>query len=189
LSQSPQTAARRLENLEREGYIDRWKAKGKSWLIITNKGKETLFKEYLDYRAIFSDEHKKKIVLSGKVISGLGEGQYYTNLEGYRVQFEKKLDISPYPGTLNIRLDEKSFPLRNMLELGGIQIEGFKTKDRTFGGVRCYPAMIEGLRCGVVLPQRSHHGDDIIEVISPYCLRERLGLRDGSEVKVEVQLV
>jgi len=189
LSQSTQTAARKLEVLEREGYIERWKARGKSWLIITNKGKETLFKEYMDYKTIFSDKHKKKIVLSGRVVSGLGEGQYYTNLEGYRTQFKEKLGINPYPGTLNIKLDEKSLPLRSMFELGGIHIEGFKTEDRTFGEARCYPATIEGLRCGLVLPQRSHHGDDIIEVISPYYLREKLGLKDGSEVKVEVQLV
>ena len=46
----------------------------------------------------------KRVVLTGRVKSGLGEGRYYMSQKGYRAQFAKRLGIDPYPGTLNLRL-------------------------------------------------------------------------------------
>ncbi len=39
-----------------------------------------------------------------------------------------------------------------------------------------------------MLIERTHHGPDTIEVISPYKLRDRLSLRDGDEIEVLVTL-
>ncbi len=36
--------------------------------------------------------------------------------------------------------------------------------------------------------ERTHHGPDVIEVISPYKLRDRLGLKDGDDIEVLVTL-
>ncbi|MHC1624392.1 MAG: DUF120 domain-containing protein [Methermicoccaceae archaeon] len=187
IGQSPKTAARRLERLERQGLLQRWYTGARSWGILTKEGRDVLFREYMDYQAIFSG-NTAILVLTGEVVSGLGEGQYYTNLEGYRLQFVEKLGIDPFPGTLNVKLDEKSFPLRGKLDVGGILIEGFETSDRTFGAARAYIANIGDTQCGVVIPQRSHHGQDIIEIIASCNLRERLELKDGSAVKLELQL-
>ncbi|MEM0373170.1 MAG: DUF120 domain-containing protein, partial [Sulfolobales archaeon] len=52
-----------------------------------------------------------------------------------------------------------------------------------------YPASINGVTpAAVVIPLRTTHPKSIIEVISPYKLREKLNLEDGSEVMIEVYL-
>lgn len=72
--------------------------------------------------------------------------------------------------------------------LPGIYIEGFSNGVRTYGGVKCFRAMIQGLPGAVLLIERTHHGPDTIEVISPYKLRDKLGLKDGDEIEVLVTL-
>ncbi|MFA4936532.1 MAG: DUF120 domain-containing protein, partial [Candidatus Methanoperedens sp.] len=99
---SPQTAARKLKNLEDENLISRQILHKGQLISITKNGLAALQNELNDYQEIFSGNGSIK-VLSGKVITGLGEGQYYISLEGYRTQFREKLGFDPYPGTLNIK--------------------------------------------------------------------------------------
>lgn len=188
IGKSPQTAARRLEQLERAGYIERQRTGGKTAVRITPLGAKRLREEYDDYRAIFIPM-QGRLVLTGTVVSGLGEGQYYITLNGYRRQFIEKLGFEPYPGTLNVLLDEQGRAAKKRLKLAeGIPIDQFTDESRTFGAGTCYPAVIEGVSCAVVEPSRTHYGGEIAEVIAPVCLRERLGLSDGSAVRIEVAL-
>lgn len=185
INQSVQTAARKLKELEDAGYIERTINKDGQFLVITEKGKRVLYKEYLDYKKIFEGE--EKICIEGKVISGVGEGKYYVSLEGYRKQFIEKLGFDPYPGTLNLKIPKEQMYFRRLLdEEEGILIEGFRTEDRTFGDVKAFKCKIDGIEGAVVIPQRTHYSKDILEVISPVYLREKLGLKDGDKVVVEV---
>jgi len=59
---------------------------------------------------------------------------------------------------------------------------------RSFGGVRCFLATINSVEGAVVLIGRTHHDDSVIELIAPIHLRSRLNLKDGSKVKVIVQV-
>jgi riboflavin kinase len=67
----------------------------------------------------------------------------------------------------------------------GVEIAGFSSGDRTFGSLRCFPCWISGIEGAVIIPERSHYGFDILEIISPKNLRKALSLNDGDEVKVE----
>ncbi|WP_456328138.1 helix-turn-helix domain-containing protein, partial [Archaeoglobus sp.] len=49
IGQSIQTASRKLKELEDEGLIERTLTKDGQFVVITDKGKELLYKEYLDY--------------------------------------------------------------------------------------------------------------------------------------------
>jgi len=187
IGQSLQTAARKLKELEEEGLIERTLTKDGQFIVITEKGMQLLYREYLDYKKIFEEEEAIKI--RGKVFSGVGEGRYYVSLEGYRKQFLEKLGFDPYPGTLNIRIyKEEMYFRRRRDEEEGIKIEGFSTKDRTFGDVKAFKCKIDGVEGAVVIPQRTHYPPDIIEVISPKKLRDVLSLKDGDIVEVEVLL-
>ncbi len=187
INQSVQTAARKLKELENAGYIERTINKDGQFLVITEKGKRLLYKEYLDYKKIFEGE--EKIYIEGRVISGVGEGKYYVSLEGYRKQFIEKLGFDPYPGTLNLKIPKEQMYFRGLLdEEEGIHIEGFKTEDRTFGEVKAFKCRINGIDGAVVIPQRTHYSKDVLEIISPVCLREKLNLKDGDKVVVEVLL-
>ncbi|HXV99308.1 MAG TPA: DUF120 domain-containing protein, partial [Anaerolineae bacterium] len=46
------------------------------------------------------------LALSGQVVTGLGQGAGFTQLDWAREQFIEKLGIDPYPGTLNLRLSQ-----------------------------------------------------------------------------------
>lgn len=122
------------------------------------------------------------------MLKGLGEGQYYVNIPGYRKQFEEKLRFEPFPGTLNIQLSENSSALRNLLrEMPAVRIEGFNDGERTFGGGKCYPVIIGGIEAAVVAPERTHYPSDLIEIIAPVKLRDALQLNDGDRVVIQVK--
>jgi len=184
LSTSPQTAARRLQALEKEALISRKIVPSGQWIIITKNGTRELQEEYLEYQNIFSREREERLLI-GSVITGLGEGQYYTALDGYKTQFRERLGFEPFPGTLNIKLDNQSLEVRKKM-VGGIKIKGFAAQNRTFGGGKCFNAKIQEIGGAVILPDRTHYPEDIIEVIAPVNLREHLSLRDGSEVQIEL---
>ncbi len=187
IGQSVQTAARKLKELEDEGLIERTITKDGQFVVITDKGKEMLYREYLDYKKIFEDIDR--ILIRGRVFSGLGEGRYYVSLEGYLKQFERLLGFKPYPGTLNIKIPREQMFFRAKLdEEEGIIIKGFKTKERTFGDVKAFRCRVSGVEGAIVLPQRTHYPKDVLEVIAPVKLREVLNLKDGDWVEVEVML-
>ena len=184
IDSSQQTAARRLKNLEVERLISRQILPDGQLISITKDGLSVLQRELNDYQQILSGNGAVKI-LNGRVITGLGEGQYYISLEGYRMQFREKLGFDPYPGTLNIKLDPPSIELRKRIS-ADIRISGFKSQNRTFGKGSCFNVRISDINGAVIIPERTHYPEDIIEVIAPVNLREHLNVVDGSTVAVEV---
>jgi riboflavin kinase len=178
---SPQTAARRLVHLEKQGYIRRTVTTGGQDVRLTDKGVSKLKAEFLDYKEIF--EGKQGHRFRGRVATGLGEGQYYISLDGYRDQFMKKLGFEPYPGTLNLQLKE---PFAQH-DASAVSIIGFKDASRTFGGGKCYPVTIGGVKAAIIRPDRSSYPLNLVEIIAPVNLRKTLGLKDGDEVEVTLE--
>lgn len=184
---SEQTISRRLQSLESEDLLEREIVTDGQWVTLTSKGKKLLRDEYEDYRHIFEDS--KTVEFRGEVESGMGEGEYYISLDGYMRQFREKLGYEPFPGTLNIQLDDESTRARSALKnLDGIEIEEWETEERTFGGATCYPADIEGVDGHIIYPHRTHYPEEMLEVIAPIKLRDELELEDEDEIKVEVTL-
>jgi len=127
----------------------------------------------------------KTLLLEGEVFSGKGEGAEFTKLPWVRKQIKEKLGFTPYPGTLNIRLTERSVILKNLLKNAqGIEItpaEGFHR------GV-CFKAYLMGLECAVVIPEVQDYPENTLEVVAPTKLREHLKLKDGSIIEIKVLL-
>jgi len=186
LKTSQQTASRYLLELDKEGMITRELGIKKQLIWITGIGAEILQEEYLQYQQIF--ELTDKVYFTGMVVSGMGEGRYYTEQSGYVDQFKEKLSFVPFPGTLNVEIEHiERNKLRLLKNYNAIIIDEFKTKNRTFGGVRCFHARIDGIEGAIVLPLRSHYSN-ILEFISPDYLRKKLNLKDGDEVKIVIYL-
>lgn len=184
---SSKTAARKLKQLEEERLIERTIVPGGQLIKMTEKGLEILKNEYAEYRQIFSPENDA-FELEGRVLTGLGEGQYYVNIPGYRKQFEEKLHFVPFPGTLNVQLFEDSSGQRDRLkELSSVPIHGFSDGERTYGGGKCYPVNIGGVGAAVVVPERTHYPADLIEVIASVKLRDALNLKDGDRVTIRIE--
>ena len=148
-----------------------------------------LNKLYSTLRVLIEAAYPPSITLEGTVFTGFGEGAYYISRESYRKQFIEKLGFDPYPGTLNLKLvTDYDLRARNELEAyPGVEIEGFKDEDRTFGSVKCYPVIMENkMKGALILALRSHYGASVLEIIAPVPLRKHLKLKDGQKVKVEV---
>jgi len=186
---SQQTASRHLIELEKRGHIKRTITQEGCLVKITDSGMAELKKLYSNLRLIFEAAYPPSITLEGVLFTGLGEGAYYVTKEGYRKQFMEKLGFDPYPGTLNLKLTTE-YDVKTKSELEAypaIEIQGFKDESRTFGPVKCYPAIINNKAKGaVVYAMRSHYDASVLEVIAPVFLRGRLKLKDGNKVKVEV---
>jgi riboflavin kinase len=118
--------------------------------------------------------------MRGKVTSGLGIGQYYISLEGYRNQFLRHIGFDPIPGPLNIKLDGPLDPKK----MKAIDIESFEDEGKTFGKCWCYRIMVQGIEAAIVRPDRSNYPADLVEVIAPVRLRETLGLSDGDAIEL-----
>ncbi len=181
---SQQTASRYLLDLDKKGLISREMGIKKQLIQITSTGEETLQKEYFEYQQIF--EFTDRIIFKGNVVSGLGEGKYYTEQTGYIRQFENKIGFKPYPGTLNVEIEpvEKN-KLKFLRKKPAIEIDEFKTKDRTFGRVRCFKAEINRVEGAIVLPARGHYSN-VLEFIAPMFLREKLNLKDDDVADIVI---
>ncbi|MDE1825496.1 MAG: CTP-dependent riboflavin kinase [Candidatus Micrarchaeota archaeon] len=129
---------------------------------------------------------RTRIALSGRVISGKGEGRYYMRQMGYRRQFIARLGIDPYIGTLNIKLSKKScVMLAKIKAKRGMLVKGFTFKKKKFGDVSCYRAMLRGIGCILIAPRLSPY-TEIAELIAPSSLRRLLKLKNGAVVRIAV---
>lgn len=124
-----------------------------------------------------------KIELVGRVFNGKGEGRQFLELSWVSTQVEQKLGFKPYPGTLNLRLSRDAATRRKLL------IENKKLEICPSSGYcegLLFKAWIADLECGVIIPQVENYADDVLEVVSPLKLREKLQLRNGDQVAVKV---
>lgn len=177
---SQQSASRWLGELEDEGLVERagWKT------AIAGKGLEELKNVLGVLKKEFEESGKKKLVFEGVVFSGMRDGQYYLSLEGYKKQFEEKLGFTPFPGTLNLKANSKN--ARAGLSKG-IVVEGFAEGERIFGKIFVFPARINGkIKGALIVPERTHYGGDVLEIVAKENLREKLKVKDGDSVKVEL---
>lgn len=186
---SQQTASRHLIELEEKHWIKRNITREGCLIKITDAGVAQLKKLYSGLQMILEAKYPPSITLEGILFSGLGEGAYYVTRDGYRKQFLEKLGFDPFPGTLNLKLATE-YDMKTLSELEvypAIDIQGFENESRTFGHVKCYPAIINNKVKGAVISAlRSHYNSSVLEVIAPTFLRNQLKLKDGNKVKVEV---
>jgi len=183
---SQQSASQRILELVRDGLVARDLATRRQRIRLTPRGADVLRKEYADYQRVF--EAKETLTISGAVASGLGEGAFYMRQKGYRDQFRKKLWFEPYEGTLNLKVHGPDLAkLQILQDSPGVEITGFESGGRTFGGAKCFLATSGHVDCAVIMPIRTHH-TDVLEVISKHYLRNALGLKDGDLVELVVTL-
>lgn len=192
LDVSTQTVSRRLQALEEGGLLEREHLPDGQLLVITGQGEQVLRAEYEAYRELF--EGTTSVELRGLVTDGMGEGRHYISLPGYERQFIEKLGYEPFPGTLNLTLTEESVHRRSgIAALSPIHIEGWEDEDRTYGPADCYPASLRTETgdhydaAHAIIPERTHHDEDSLELIAPDKLRDVLALSDQDQLRVEIR--
>ena len=184
---SQQTASRLLRELESAGLVRREVTPRGQFVGITKKAEEIFFSISSELDSILKKQ-VSRLSFRGKLVSGLGEGAYYMSRPLYVRQFKHLLGYEPFPGTLNIKLPHSE--LQKKVRLSAIEhafISGFKSRGRSFGFIRCYPCSINRKVAGhVLVPERTHHPEDVLEIASKYNLKKRLSLKEGETVLVEI---
>jgi riboflavin kinase len=153
---------------------------------LTEKGRKELVRVSQGLEVAFAPP-EDEIIIEGQVVEGLGEGAYYVNM--YASRFQESLGFAPYSGTLNVRVtDENSNKAVNrMRQTTPLIVKGFSHESRTFGDVICYRIKVNQAVEGViVIAQRTHHSQNILEVIAPINLRKKLRLCRGDNVTLTV---
>ncbi|MDV3293279.1 MAG: CTP-dependent riboflavin kinase [Nitrososphaerales archaeon] len=183
---SQQAVSKHLIQLERDGLIVRKRSGRRAATLLTQKGSDRVVSMYSRLKR--SVEGQRAMTFHGRLFTGLGEGGYYISVQGYRRQFRKLFGFDPFPGTLNITLDQTEVEMRRQLKfLPGLEVAGFEDKKRTYGPVKCFRAKVNGKEnAGVLLIERTHHGETVMELIARVNLRQKLSLKDGDEVSVTV---
>jgi len=190
IKKSQQAASKHLVELEQNQFIERI-INGRNLSVkITPKG----FSEMVKLSSILQkslDSSPSHVELKGTLVSGMGEGAYYMGLKGYTKQFQSKIGYVPFPGTLNVRLDQKIHQeaIKQFETLDGIKINSFSDGKRTYGWVKCFPAKLNNsANCELIMLERTHHDDSIVELISKFCLRKTAKLKDGSKVSIKIPI-
>ncbi len=206
INRSQQTASKILIDLEKENLIERVKNKKKFGMKLTVTGFEILQNIYNLLKVSMEESHIRPALFKGKIVTGMGEGAYYMSLEGYKKQFLHRLGYEPFPGTLNVKIEDKNYinSRKDLINYPSIYINGFKNADRTFGWVRCYPATIsqepkfsrEGIKSQpvrilnevhILLLERTHHDNSLIEVIGPTNLKESSNFKNGDNIVIKIK--
>lgn len=127
----------------------------------------------------------KKITFSGKVFSGKGGGKKFLELQWVKRQINAIIGFTPYAGTLNIQLSDKNAEHRKLLEnAASLTIRPAEGYSRG----KLFKAAIGTVECAIVIPEVAGYPANVLEIIAPVNLREKLKLADGDEVTVTVNL-
>ncbi|PIU21556.1 MAG: hypothetical protein COT15_01775 [Candidatus Diapherotrites archaeon CG08_land_8_20_14_0_20_34_12] len=120
----------------------------------------------------------------GEVISGLGRAKQFLEMPEYKKQFLEKLNFTPFPGTLNLKIDKKE--LKEFLqEREKRNIAGFEKDCKKFGDVLCYKIKIGNIPAAIVFPEKKEHANDVIEIISYVNITKQLRLKIGDKVRLQ----
>ncbi len=104
----------------------------------------------------------------GKIVGGFGVGGSYVKRKEYYGFFKEMLGYEPFPGTLNVELEE---------ELNFRSWEYYKPSKG--GGIYFKLAYLKGRKILLIRPELSKHGKRVLEIIGP-----KLNLKPGTYVEL-----
>jgi len=190
IQKSQQAASKHLLELEKDGFIKRIMNGRKVSVKITPKG----YSEMLKLSSTLKTSLKSfpsYVELKGTLVSGMGEGAYYMSLKGYTGQFRKQIGYVPFPGTLNVKLLGQEYieTAEQFIPLDGNQIKGFSDGKRTYGWVKCFKAKLNNsINCDLIILERTHHDNSVIELISKFNLRDKAKIKNGSTLTIKIPI-
>jgi riboflavin kinase len=130
--------------------------------------------------------------ITGTISPGLGEGSAFMSLSWVQKILRERLGFTPYPATLNLRLDSEE-EVKRWKEIRG-RLAGVRitSPDPSFCAARCWHALVttpagEGteLSGAVLLPLVEGYPADKVEFIAAAHVKDALGARDGDRLTLE----
>ena len=127
--------------------------------------------------------------LRGRLATGTGQGKHFTQLDWARHQFRDKLGIDPFPGTVNLIVDDsESVEVWDRLkDSPGVRIDNPNDGPHDCDA-RCYSVVIDGrIDAAIVLPEVPDYSPVRIEVIAAVGVRHVLEIEDGDSLTLEIK--
>ncbi len=123
--------------------------------------------------------------IEGTVTTGLGKGAYFLSQDFYKNEFNKNCGFEPYPGTLNIIVPEEYLEKINEIKKNCTNLI---KPDEGFGAVNYISAILnDNIEGAIVFPAKTVHEENYLEFIAPDNLRDKLNLKDGDTVVLEIE--
>ena len=126
----------------------------------------------------------KELVLTGKIVSGVRQAAYFTQLDWVQDQCLEKLGFRPYPGTLNVEIEKNSLPVLEKMQ----KQEATKLipADPNFCTARVLPVSLGSAKGAIIIPAEDVqvHGKNIVEILAPVSIKDTLNVNDGDSVTV-----
>ena len=100
----------------------------------------------------------------------------FLSQEFYTKEFQKNLGFVPYPGTLNIIVDEEHLDEINKIK---DECENLIKPDEEFGAVKYIEAILnDKINGAIVFPAKTTHEENYLEFIAEGKLRDKLNIVD-----------
>ena len=129
---------------------------------------------------------EEDLAITGKIVSGAGEGAYFTQIDWVQQQCDEKLGFKPYPGTLNLEISEEFIPAIEVLD----QQKGIEliSPDPKFCNATAFQVSLGDISGAIILPEEKVrvHPKNIIEIIAPLNIKASLKVRDGESLKISI---
>ena len=126
----------------------------------------------------------RRLEIVGKIVSGAGEGAYFTQIDWVQQQCQDKLGFNPYPGTLNLEVALDDLPIIASLDQKiGVELI---PPDPKFCSARVFPVSLGEINGAIIMPEEKVriHAKNIIEIIAPVCIKASLRVKDNDSISV-----
>ena len=122
--------------------------------------------------------------IMGKIVSGAGEGAYFTQIDWVQQQCHQKLGFKPYPGTLNLEIALDDLP--KIVTLGQKNGVELISPDPKFCNTKAFAVKLEKINGAIIMPEEKVriHAENIIEIIAPLNIKATLNVKDGALLSI-----
>lgn len=122
--------------------------------------------------------------IAGKVIRGLEESGKFLTIPWVAEQLKERLSFPPYPGTLNIKLDDTQV----QAELKEKAKERIIHQEDGFCDACLIKAVINHkIECAIIIPLVDGYPKDILEIVASQRLKDALSIADGDTIDLEIE--
>ncbi len=130
-----------------------------------------------------SEKTHPSFFLSGRVISGTGQAARFLQIPKYAKPLSRALGRPVYAGTLNLQVNpaEKK---RFLSKCAKQNVPAFLWNNQKMGGLTFFRARTKNQNVLLVVPEKTRHPANVLELAAASNLRKKLGLHDGDAIEL-----
>jgi CTP-dependent riboflavin kinase len=102
----------------------------------------------------------------------------------------QKLDFIPFPGTLNLKVQDEYIGIVRELRMNAGVV--LTPPSPEFCQAKCFPVSLGSIKAAIIFPEADRftdqlHAGNIIEIIAPVSIKRTLSVKDGDELVLELE--